>query len=388
MTSTEIETDQVQGWYVDPWGAYSWRWWDGAAWTANVSLRKASQPALPNWLSFPVLICAFISVPMMLIFVYLNPLAVFLALAPLVLLFVALWALNLFAPQPWSSRIHALLWGALVATLVSGILNTTVGFLLGEQLGLIASAPLVEEATKGLAIVWALRRKEIDGVIDGVTYSTLAALGFAVVENILYFSGSFSLGSLLHTFFLRGILTPFAHPLFTFWIGLAVGLSVRWKQSFYLHLLWGYPLAVVGHASWNGGITYSIEIGQQNLVWFAYPMYLLLFLSVLAGSILTLRRQQQVFTQQIPLLATRYQISEAEVEIFSDWRKRLATRRELTAEQRQNFDRLHASLVKLALAHGGPAKVTRITQELLASQLQAARLRAFAVAAGPSTGEV
>ncbi len=383
MTTQDFKTEQIPGWYSDPWGAFAWRWWDGSAWTANVSLRKTGEPKLPNWLSLPVVISAFLSIPLILVFIYLNPVAGFLALMPLVLLFVMLWVLNLVAPQPWSSRIHALLWGALVATLISGFFNTVVAIILGEQLATIASAPIVEEATKGLAVIWALRRKEIDGIVDGVTYSTLVALGFAVVENITYFASTPDFGSLLYTFFLRGVLSPFAHPLFTFWIGLGVGLSVRWQQSTFAHVLWGYPLAVVGHASWNGGITYSIEIGEENLVWFAYPVYLVLFLTVLGGMFLILRRQQRVFVQQIPILASRYQISEPEVEIFGDWRKRFATRRQLSSPQRRNFDRLHASLSKLALAHGGPGKVSRTQEELLASQLQSARMSAFTTAKIP-----
>jgi len=367
VTITDFKTDQVQGWYADPWGTFAWRWWDGSAWTANVSLNKNSEPKLPNWLSLPVVISAFMSIPLVLVFVIIKPAAGFLALMPLVLLFAMLWALNLVAPQPWSSRVHALLWGALFATLVSGIINTLVAIFLGEQLATIASAPIVEEATKGLAIVWALRRKEVDGVVDGVTYSTLVALGFAVVENVTFFAGAPDFGSLLQIFFLRGVLSPFAHPLFTFWIGLAVGLSV----------------AVVGHASWNGGIVYSEEIGNGNLIWYAYPFYLLLFLSVLVGMFIILRRQQVVFVQQIPILATRYQISEPEVEIFGDWRKRLTTRRVLSSEQRRNFDRLYTSLNKLALAHGGPGKVSRPHEELLASQLQSARMEAFSTIESP-----
>ena len=240
------------------------------------------------------------------------------------------------------------------------------------------SAPVVEEATKGLAIVWALRRKEIDGVMDGVVIGCWSALGFAVFENMIYFAAAPSVGSLVQTILLRGFLSPFAHPLFTFWTGLAIGLSVRWQQSRWLHILWGYPLAVVGHAGWNGTLTYAAEINSDRIVWYGYAGYLALFLIVLIGLFLIRINQQQMFVRQIPLLSARYVISKKEIEVFSSWRTLLATRRSLTSNQTKNFDRLHAALAKLALAHGGPAKVSREQEELLASQLQVARAEAFA----------
>jgi len=73
----------------------------------------------------------------------------------------------------------------------------------------------------------ALRRREVDGVTDGIVYAGWVALGFAVVEDMTYFSLTSIEGDLLPVFVVRAILTPFAHPLFTFWIGLALGRAVH-----------------------------------------------------------------------------------------------------------------------------------------------------------------
>ncbi len=50
------------------------------------------------------------------------------------------------------------------------------------------SAPIVEEGAKGLFLVGLLifRRRELDGVVDGIVYAGLTAAGFAFTENILY----------------------------------------------------------------------------------------------------------------------------------------------------------------------------------------------------------
>ena len=58
------------------------------------------------------------------------------------------------------------------------------------MVGACISAPFVEEAMKGLAVfgVFYFLRREFDGVVDGVIYATFAALGFAAVENIIYYA--------------------------------------------------------------------------------------------------------------------------------------------------------------------------------------------------------
>ncbi|HYE75847.1 MAG TPA: PrsW family intramembrane metalloprotease, partial [Blastocatellia bacterium] len=63
----------------------------------------------------------------------------------------------------------------------------------------------VEELAKLLAVrVYAYRRQEFDEPLDGVVYSTTAALGFAAVENFIYFIQGSTMLVLL-----RG---PFSNP--------------------------------------------------------------------------------------------------------------------------------------------------------------------------------
>ena len=98
-------------------------------------------------------------------------------------------------------------------------------------------APVTEEATKGAFLVLLLwwRRHELDGVLDGIVYAGMVGIGFAFTENILYlaaaYNGTDGLGpggteALTGTFIVRCLLSPFAHPLFTAFIGIGVGLAV------------------------------------------------------------------------------------------------------------------------------------------------------------------
>ena len=94
----------------------------------------------------------------------------------------------------------------------------------------MVSAPLVEEARQGRVrarrmLLW--RRGQFDGVIDGIVYAGFCAAGFAFTENIYYFGrvfaehgfGTVTTAGVGPAFILRGVLSPFTHPLFTVMIG-------------------------------------------------------------------------------------------------------------------------------------------------------------------------
>ena len=96
----------------------------------------------------------------------------------------------------------------------------------------VVQAPLVEEFAKGLGVflVFVFGRRAFDGPVDGVVYGALVGAGFAFTENILYFATSLIEGGLSETaftFVLRGILSPFAHVMFTAVTGYAIGRAAR-----------------------------------------------------------------------------------------------------------------------------------------------------------------
>jgi RsiW-degrading membrane proteinase PrsW (M82 family) len=79
----------------------------------------------------------------------------------------------------------------------------------------------VEELAKGLGIVliFLFARKHFDGPVDGIVYAAWVAGGFAFTENILYFGGelldSSSPLAVAQVFLIRGLMSPFAHIMFT-----------------------------------------------------------------------------------------------------------------------------------------------------------------------------
>lgn len=361
------------GWYPDPWQVSHWRWWDGRSWTVHTADVKDHKPRLSSWLSVPVLIGAILTAPTLVLLAVTAPVAVVLGLTPLLIVLPVLWWLDRVEPEPRASRLHAILWGACVAGLVSGIVNTIVAFATTEALATVVSAPLVEEATKGLGVYWALRRREIDSVMDGIVYAGWVALGFAVIEDFTYFAIAASDSMLLEVFVLRALATPFAHPLFTSWIGLAIGLGVSRRQSIAANAFWGYGLAVVSHAAWNGSIVYSEETGNATALGIAALCFVALFLAAVVTLLIIRSGQQKRFSQAMPMLARRYDMSPTEVQVFAQWRQMLATRRRLPRRERNRFDAIHAALARLALLHERPGPIDTVAEQRLADQLQRAR---------------
>ena len=177
-----------------------------------------------------------------------------------------LW-LDRYEPEPKVFLALAFGWGALVATGGALVVQTISQLATGgaEVTSAVLVAPVTEELGKGFFVVlllW-LRRHVIDGLLDGLVYAGLVGIGFAFTENILYYAGAYAGGpgfggggleSATSLFVLRGIFSPFAHPLFTSMIGLGVGIAVstRSRTLRVVAPLVGYVVAVGLHAAWNG----------------------------------------------------------------------------------------------------------------------------------------
>jgi protease PrsW len=178
---------------------------------------------------------------------------------------LVLW-IDRYESEPFWMLATAFFWGALVATFFAFLFNTLGGLVVasllspqaGETYSLVISAPIVEETGKAaiLFLFFFFKKDEFDGVIDGIVYAALVALGFAMTENILYY-GKAALGGgsqLTLTFFLRGALAPFSHPLFTSMTGIGLGLA-RQTRNLGVKLITpvvGLIMAICMHSIWNG----------------------------------------------------------------------------------------------------------------------------------------
>ncbi|MFF4447186.1 PrsW family intramembrane metalloprotease [Streptomyces sp. NPDC001502] len=206
-----------------------------------------------------------------------------LALLPVAPLMAAFRWLGRAAPVPWSQLLFCFGWGACTAALIAILANnfatqwiaaTTTDASAADHLGSVAIAPVVEESAKAAALllVFVFRRRHFTGPADGFVVAGFTATGFAFTENILYLGNAFvedladrsgALESVTAaTFFVRIVLSPFAHPLFTVLTGLGFGVaavSARRSRRIGPPLL-GLALAMGMHALWNG----SSQFGEHG----------------------------------------------------------------------------------------------------------------------------
>ena len=149
----------------------------------------------------------------------------------------------------------ATLFNQITYLVVKGASNDTPN---AQFFVVIASAPLVEELSKGLAlfILFWWKKDEFDNVIDGIVYAAMVGLGFAMVESAAKYADAFVEGgwwSASTAFLVRGVLHPFSHPLFTSMTGIGLGLA-RKTQNFYIRIIApvaGLLLAVALHSLTN-----------------------------------------------------------------------------------------------------------------------------------------
>jgi protease PrsW len=190
------------------------------------------------------------------------------AFVPVPLLVALVLFTDRLEPEPRVNLIFAFSWGAGVAVLVALIINTlgleyvtmpALGKTAGQYVSATFGAPVVEETLKGLVLILLLRlrRQELDGPTDGIIYAAMVGLGFAMMENISYYidallkpeiGGAKLLGM---TFVMRGVISPFAHPIFTSMTGIGVAYAASHRRA-----NWAIPVgwlaAMLLHGTWNG----------------------------------------------------------------------------------------------------------------------------------------
>lgn len=315
-------------------------------------------------------------------------LAALMALIPLLIIVpVYLW-LDRFEAEPIGYQVSAFLWGAVIAVVAAFFLNAAGLHLLAGAnwedpmpTGAVWLAPVTEETLKGLGIVlvYLARRREFDGIIDGLVYAGLIGAGFAFSENVLYLGTAYQLGGsegLTLTFVVRCLMGPFAHPLFTSCIGIGLGIAVstRYRWVRVLAIVGGWVAAILLHGLWN----FSALAGQLGF-FEAYAAYQVpLFIAFIAFLVWLRRREGRLIGRYLTPYADAGWLTHPEVAMLSQLRARRAARMWATehggAAAKRSMSAFQDSATDLALLR---SRIVHGTAERDAQQREMALLNAI-----------
>lgn len=289
--------------------------------------------AAPIWLFAVLIVMAFCLAAYLVTFLGIaaSAIGMILAVIPLAGVLLAVRLVDRWEPEPRGLVIAAVAWGAVgavgLALLVDLALSPAMVVIdpaVGDAFSSVVQAPIVEELAKGLGVllIFLFGRRAFDGPVDGVVYGALVGAGFAFTENILYFATSLIEGGVTEvtfTFVLRGVLSPFAHVMFTAVTGYALGRAARRGASNAAALgpwVLGMLGAAVLHAVWNGSAVFADFFALYATL--QVPLFL-----AFVGGVLLLRREEARLTRaRLGEYAAAGWFSAAEVEMLATGRGR------------------------------------------------------------------
>ncbi|MFD1371357.1 PrsW family intramembrane metalloprotease [Actinoplanes sichuanensis] len=232
------------------------------------------------------------------------------AILPVPLLASTFVWLDRYEPEPTKYLVFCFAWGAAIATAVALLVNTGSAWLfdkvgLPDALVAVLVAPFIEESMKllGPLLIFWRRRSEWSGMTDGIVYCGLSALGFAMVENVLYLGGhgyaageaeygpATGLQNVFLIFIVRILFTGFAHPLFTSMAGIGLGISARSgnRTIRWLAPVAGLLLAMMLHGIFNLLPTLSAATGETMIMLYGYLGFMVPFFFAVVGLAIALR---------------------------------------------------------------------------------------------------
>ncbi len=227
---------------------------------------------------------------------------------PLIFLVIT-WLADYYSREPFRFIVAMFMWGVM-ATLFAFFINTTtlslVELFVSSGMGLVIAAvlvaPVVEETVKGLGLLILSGHHEYDSTFDGILFGFAVGMGFAAVENWLYFVVRYSpitAGGLIPWTYLilyRSFLGSLSHGCFTAATGGVIGYFKSrpdLKRHTLIAFLIGLPIAMFLHGLGN----FTVIVGSvvESAVGLPVPVFdplytiVLTTIYIILGAVLQLR---------------------------------------------------------------------------------------------------
>ena len=251
---------------------------------------------------------------------------------------IFIWWLDRYEREPIWLVALVFAYGGLGSTFLAVMLTaplSVVGHALtgpdtGQIIDVVILAPFIEELTKGLIFLPLILNSNFDNETDGLIYGAAVGLGFAAVENLLYYTmvAPEGPGTLLAVVTMRTLFSSLVHCTSSAVLGMCIGY-VRHRPGtgrWIFFILLGYSLAVLNHGMWNGLMTAASSAGDSPVG----ALGILLGISLVVGTgilmlIITqisLAREHSVIRRYLRDEASKGVLPAAHAEIIPYWLKR------------------------------------------------------------------
>lgn len=249
---------------------------------------------------------------------------------------VFIWWLDRYEREPVWLVFMTFVWGALIGTCLGCLLSLPAAMMsaeifgaeLGAMISAVVVAPLAEEFTKGLVFVLLLMTRHIDNETDGLIYGAATGLGFAALENLLYFVGGIEQGMevFLGMVVIRTLFTALVHCISSALLGMCIGYA-RHRSGGFRWILYpgiGFVLAVVNHGLWNLAATLSGFGGEGGAIFLGLGMLMVVGLSAMMFALtqLSLKREHDVIRRFLLKEAEHGVLPYEHARVIPYWTKR------------------------------------------------------------------
>lgn len=252
---------------------------------------------------------------------------------------VVIWWLDRYEREPFWMVLLTFAWGAIGGTILGCIISLIMGVSMADvipemyaQLYMtVVAAPLAEEFTKGLIFGALIFTPHLDNETDGLIYGAAVGLGFATVENLLYFL-AIALAdpeAFYFTVVARTLFTALVHTISSALFGYTVGY-VRHREL--KPRLWALPvvgfiLAVAMHGLWNflatlaeSGFLADEQAGE--IMGLGIVLVILMSFVMFAITQFSLKREQKIIKKYLAEEAQNDVLPKKHAEIIPSWSQR------------------------------------------------------------------
>lgn len=261
-----------------------------------------------------------------------------------------LW-LDRWEPEPPRLLVFAFLWGgavAVVGALVVGTLLAVLGIWSDPYSATVVQAPIVEELFKGaflLVMLTGSRKREMNSLIDHLVYAGMVGLGFAFVENLIYFSSAETFSDTALMAAVRTGFNMFGHSAYT----TATAIGIYYSRNYQgatkvLMIVGGFCGAITLHAIWNLSATLGIGVLITVYVLILAPG----FFGLVWLGIRSRRREGEMVARYLPGMVAQGLLDAREATWIASLEQRKQAKELALPQDRDAIDRLVNAVTELA----------------------------------------